>query len=109
MSKTVTVPISEVWHRLINDRSVKVIVPADKLSNLIVGLHKRRASERKTLSALGVEELAFDKGDSIRVITDHKYGTGGTDGDGNVCVTIVIAPRPQQQYVILDEADDGAT
>lgn len=107
--KTAVVPVAEIWRRLIEDRSVKVILPLERLQPLLVGLHKKRKSERDIFAKIGIfDEANFSAEDSIRTVRDTEYGNGGIDEDGNVCVTFLIAPRPKQTYtIILDETSES--
>ena len=106
--KTAVVPVGEIWRRLIENRSVKVIVPLERMQPLLVGLHKKRKSERDIFAKIGIfEEANFAPEDSIRTVRDTNYGSGGVDGDGNVCVTFLIAPRPKQTYTVITDEGSG--
>ena len=100
---TAQLTIKQLWEKLVTERSVTVILPADKLQILLVGLHKKRSGERKVLQELGEAEFLFAKQDAIRVVKDKQF----IGDNGEVRATILIAPVQRQEYTVVSEGEAG--
>ena len=105
--KTADVEFNALFERLVEKRSVTVLIPAERLAVLTVRLHRRRKADRDLFSSLGEQDVWFGS-DAICCQVDDKYGT---DKDGNIRVTYVIAPKPRQLFTMIEdegaEAQDG--
>lgn len=103
--KTTTVEFSKLFRKLVEDRSVTVLIPPHKLASLTVSLHRRRRVDRNLFESIGESDLCFDSEEAICCKVDDKYGL---DVEGNIRVTFLIAPKPKQEYTIIEDVEDGA-
>lgn len=104
--KTASLDFKALFQRLVEDRSITVLIPPDKLATLTVNLHRRRRQDREIFASLGEDDSFFARGDSICCQVDNGYGL---DAEGNIRVTFLIAPKPRQEYRIVEseETEDG--